>query len=272
MHLCLLCARRWLAPFIPPLSDDALVEHGFPFEPPHALALALASSLAASEHQPQQPQQHISQQQSHQQQQQIRRHSPTPAAASCEPLTCARQWLELDLGAPPRRIAALRIHNYNKNADDAGRGARLVDVFVDGVRATARDGHVLRAAPGHAAFDFGQTVPLCDAERVEAQLENNSAIVTAETVSLVPSLAGTLPQQQQYQHQRSAVHPLFGADAAVLSDAQRRRFHETMRAWAVAQRKVAPRYRNGISFNATLHPIASFTVDSPVQLFVSIVY
>lgn len=77
--------------------------------------------------------------------------------------------LSVDLGAPAY-IAGLRVYNYNKSVDDACRGVFHVALAVDGVpvlnpdaaRATGYPAHnivCLRRAPGHAWFDYGQSIP-----------------------------------------------------------------------------------------------------------------
>jgi hypothetical protein len=77
----------------------------------------------------------------------------TPGAAHTVTLTLPRA----------ERLRALRVWNYNKSEEDALRGARTLAVTVDGAPATPPGGVSLRRAPGGAAFDFGQTVPLLPA-------------------------------------------------------------------------------------------------------------
>lgn len=64
--------------------------------------------------------------------------------------------LSIDLGRE-YSIAGLRFWNYNKSADDVRRGVRTVEIAIDGTKLNS--GPVsLRKAPGHAAFDFGQSI------------------------------------------------------------------------------------------------------------------
>ena len=57
-------------------------------------------------------------------------------------------------------VSALRVWNYNKSADDASRGIRWLRIELDGSLLSPAGGLELRKAPGHAEFDFGQTIPL----------------------------------------------------------------------------------------------------------------
>ena len=57
-------------------------------------------------------------------------------------------------------VAALRVWNYNKSEEDTCRGIKLLAVELDGVALSPPAGLLLRKAPGHANFDFAQTLPL----------------------------------------------------------------------------------------------------------------
>ena len=54
----------------------------------------------------------------------------------------------------------MRVWNYNKSAEDASRGVRWLRVELDGALLSPARGFELRKAPGHARFDFGQTLHL----------------------------------------------------------------------------------------------------------------
>lgn len=62
--------------------------------------------------------------------------------------------------APPVAVTALRVWNYNKSADDAERGVRAATVLLDGRLVSPPGGALFRRAPGHAEFDYAQTLPL----------------------------------------------------------------------------------------------------------------
>lgn len=66
-------------------------------------------------------------------------------------------WLTIDFGKEVN-IAGLRFHNYNKRPEDTNRGAKLVTVVLDNTMLSPPSGYVLRQAPGHCAYDFGQTL------------------------------------------------------------------------------------------------------------------
>ena len=66
--------------------------------------------------------------------------------------------VRVDLGGV-RRIAALRIWNYNKSAEDTYRGARTLHASLDGAPCSPPQ-FLLRRAPGNAHFDFGQELSL----------------------------------------------------------------------------------------------------------------
>lgn len=75
-----------------------------------------------------------------------------------------RHELNVDLGRQ-QFIAGIRIWNYNKTADDASRGIRHVRFLIDGqpiFAGISLSSHssvcVLRAAPGHTWYDFGQSL------------------------------------------------------------------------------------------------------------------
>ncbi|EKX52363.1 hypothetical protein GUITHDRAFT_42623, partial [Guillardia theta CCMP2712] len=74
----------------------------------------------------------------------------------------ASHLLQFDLLAPTS-VAAVRLWNYNKSAEDATRGAKRVLLMLDGRLVSPDCGFVLRKAPGHAMFDFGQTITMEEA-------------------------------------------------------------------------------------------------------------
>ena len=74
----------------------------------------------------------------------------------------ASHLLQFDLLAPTS-VAAVRLWNYNKSAEDATRGAKRILLMLDGRLVSPDCGFVLRKAPGHAMFDFGQTITMEEA-------------------------------------------------------------------------------------------------------------
>jgi hypothetical protein len=107
------------------------------------------------------------------------------------------QWLRVKLPASliasGARVSALRVWNYNKTDEDTYRGMRAVR--VTGVHArtgqsillSPHSGFVLRKAPGHADFDFGQTIFLQDPSRPSP----SSPEVIPESIRRAPDI--TMP-------------------------------------------------------------------------------
>eukprot|EP00002_Diphylleia_rotans_P001000 TRINITY_DN10545_c0_g1_i1.p1 TRINITY_DN10545_c0_g1~~TRINITY_DN10545_c0_g1_i1.p1 ORF type:complete len:1785 (+),score=340.31 TRINITY_DN10545_c0_g1_i1:93-5447(+) len=58
----------------------------------------------------------------------------------------------------PTKLGALKIWNYNKSPDDSFRGAQRVRIYLDDKMISSAEGVILRKAPGHADFDFGQLI------------------------------------------------------------------------------------------------------------------
>jgi len=57
-------------------------------------------------------------------------------------------------------VGAIRVWNYNKSEEDAERGIKRATLTIDGQRVSPAEGFLVRRAPGHANFDFGQTIRL----------------------------------------------------------------------------------------------------------------
>ena len=72
----------------------------------------------------------------------------------------AEHTLTIVLGDHPCEVGAIRVHNYNKSEDDAGRGIKRALIVIDGRLVSPPDGVLLRKAPGHTRLDFGQTIKL----------------------------------------------------------------------------------------------------------------
>lgn len=59
-----------------------------------------------------------------------------------------------------KSISAIKIWNYNKSEEDSYRGAAIITISADGVLLTPQSGILLKKAPGHDFFDFGQYISL----------------------------------------------------------------------------------------------------------------
>ncbi|GAB4816700.1 hypothetical protein N2152v2_003746 [Parachlorella kessleri] len=68
--------------------------------------------------------------------------------------------LVITLGEEPVPVLGLRFWNYNKSPADTTRGLKRCIVLADGVEVSPPGGVLVRKAPGTAAFDFGQLIPL----------------------------------------------------------------------------------------------------------------
>eukprot|EP00050_Salpingoeca_kvevrii_P000601 m.152057 g.152057 ORF g.152057 m.152057 type:complete len:806 (+) comp10159_c3_seq3:2678-5095(+) len=68
-------------------------------------------------------------------------------------------FLTIDFGREVS-LSALCIWNYNRQPEDTYRGAQTVRVSLDDVEISPPNGFIVRRAPGHAGFDFGQTISL----------------------------------------------------------------------------------------------------------------
>uniref|UniRef100_A0A670ZCY2 Katanin interacting protein n=1 Tax=Pseudonaja textilis TaxID=8673 RepID=A0A670ZCY2_PSETE len=55
-------------------------------------------------------------------------------------------------------IAGLRIWNYNKSPEDTYRGAKMVQVWLDGCCISPPGGFLIRKGPGNCHFDFAQEI------------------------------------------------------------------------------------------------------------------
>ena len=81
------------------------------------------------------------------------------------------------------KIAGFKIWNYNKSAEDTSRGAKSMRVSIDGVNVSPAQGYAIRKvftsklmqfplifqqAPGHARYDFGQTILLFSKEALSS--------------------------------------------------------------------------------------------------------
>lgn len=66
--------------------------------------------------------------------------------------------LVLALGPEPLEVVEVRLWNYNKSAEDAGRGAKTIHIRLDQAAITPPGGICLRKAPGHTDFDFGHSI------------------------------------------------------------------------------------------------------------------
>lgn len=83
-------------------------------------------------------------------------------------------------------VCALRVWNYNKSEEDSYRGVRRMRVELDGELLTPMEGVVLRKAPGHQRFDFGQTVPLCKPATTASATEPSGASATPSLQRYAP--------------------------------------------------------------------------------------
>ena len=90
----------------------------------------------------------------------VRHDSPAAAAAavsSSGDSGLPAQWLQVTLPRPTALIG-LRVWNYSKSVDDTQRGIKWVKLHVDGKDVSPPCGFLLRKSPGHASYDFGQSV------------------------------------------------------------------------------------------------------------------
>eukprot|EP00741_Cyanophora_paradoxa_P012206 tig00020603_g11793.t1 len=94
-------------------------------------------------------------------------------------------WVEVRL---PARTAlwGLRLWNYNRSEDDSYRGARHVHVWLDEARVSPPEAFMLRKAPGHASFDFGQLLRLVP----PAQQQHAASASAASGAGRSPGAAG----------------------------------------------------------------------------------
>ena len=67
----------------------------------------------------------------------------------------------LDIYLPREyEVLALTVWNYNKTAEDTFRGAKRVDIRMDGDLVSPPSGAIIRKAPGESWYKFGQTLDL----------------------------------------------------------------------------------------------------------------
>jgi len=73
----------------------------------------------------------------------------------------------LDIQLPRKyEVLALTIWNYNKTPEDTFRGAKHVDIRVDGALVSPPSGAIIRKAPGESWCKFGQTLDLARMQNV----------------------------------------------------------------------------------------------------------
>eukprot|EP00887_Chlorella_sp_A99_P000656 scaffold5.g656.t1 len=99
-------------------------------------------------------------------------------------------------GAGAVAVSGLRIHNYNKSLQDTARGVKRLMVLVDGVEVSPPGGLLLRRAPGTAACEFGQALPLSAAWRPGSGSEGRAAAVTSSSSSPSASPATAAERQR----------------------------------------------------------------------------
>lgn len=58
-------------------------------------------------------------------------------------------------------MTAIRVWNYNKNAEDTCRGVQLLHAFLDEKRVTPPSGVTLRRAPGRTPLSFDLSRRVC---------------------------------------------------------------------------------------------------------------
>ena len=68
-------------------------------------------------------------------------------------------FIEVDLGEN-RGITGIKFWNYNKSTEDTARGVKRILIYLDGKCMTSETGVLIRKAPGHSEYDFGQLVSL----------------------------------------------------------------------------------------------------------------
>ncbi|DBA02328.1 TPA: hypothetical protein N0F65_006203 [Lagenidium giganteum] len=87
------------------------------------------------------------------------------------PFSAGGQELRIDL-KKEHLIHGLRIWNYNKSDEDTFRGAKQIDVLVDGVSVAPRGlGFIVRKAPGTDLFDFHQDIRLTGSNGTSEYIE-----------------------------------------------------------------------------------------------------
>ncbi|GAM27479.1 hypothetical protein SAMD00019534_106550 [Acytostelium subglobosum LB1] len=77
--------------------------------------------------------------------------------------------LTIDLGQATS-ISCIRVWNYNKSQEDAARGAKHVDITLDGQKLSP-EGFIFRKAPGNDLYDFGQVISFVHFDKHPVKLE-----------------------------------------------------------------------------------------------------
>lgn len=55
-------------------------------------------------------------------------------------------------------LRGIRVWNYNASPEDSYKGVRLMHIYVDGRRISPEGGCIIRKAPGHTHYQYGQLV------------------------------------------------------------------------------------------------------------------
>jgi hypothetical protein len=66
--------------------------------------------------------------------------------------------IRIDFGTP-MSFSGLKVWNYNPGLEDSYKGAKRIGVLLDGVLLSPPEGFLIRKAPGHDRFNFGQYIP-----------------------------------------------------------------------------------------------------------------
>jgi hypothetical protein len=106
-------------------------------------------------------------------------------------------YIRLDLGRK-RRLAFLRVWNYNRSLEDTLRGVKFASVYLDDLRVTfpalgkRSDLIPLRKAPGNTKWDFGQVIrfnQVRDRKRIEVISDTSCALAGGSTSSASTSIS-----------------------------------------------------------------------------------
>lgn len=114
-----------------------------------------------------------------------------------------------DGGGAPVAVSALRVWNYqsSKREDDSSRGIKRLLVLADGQEVSPPGGLLLRRAPGTAAADFGQTLPLGTAWR-SSGCSSSTSTAAAAPAGIRRSSMAHQPQPQAGKAAPRASSPL----------------------------------------------------------------
>jgi hypothetical protein len=66
--------------------------------------------------------------------------------------------IRIDFGTA-MTFSGLKVWNYNPGLEDSYKGAKRIGVLLDGVLLSPPEGFLIRKAPGHDRFNFGQYIP-----------------------------------------------------------------------------------------------------------------